>query len=71
MIRRPFEFSYFPVDCGAPAAIGEGSGQQDVVDPQPPVFLKSEHPVVPPGETLVGLREEAKTVHQAETQQTL
>src|SRR5512145_514912 len=57
------------VDCAARAPGREVWGGENVVDPQTHVALELVHPVVPPGERLLGLIEQPEAVLQAEVEQ--
>lgn len=70
MIRRAFAFAHLAVDPGSAASGGQGVGQQHMVNAQPLILLKAEHPVIPPGEAFFGLLEQPEAVFKAQRQQT-
>ena len=57
---------------GASSCLGlDGIADQNVVNAQPPVFLETQHAVVPPGKAFLGLLKHAKRIGQAQVQQGL
>src|SRR6185369_3717956 len=71
MVGRPFALARGAVDAGRRALFGARPREQDVIDPQALVFLKAEHPVIPPREGLFRLVEEPEAVFQAQAAQAL
>src|SRR6185369_8801482 len=71
MVGRAFALARGAVDAGRRALFGECRREQDVIDAQSLVFLKAEHPVIPPREGLFRLVEEPEAVFQAQAAQAL
>ena len=69
MVAGLLPFAGRAVDDAAAHAGLERIADEDVVNAQPAVLLVAEHPVVPPGIALLGLRKHPECIAQAEREQ--
>ena len=61
--------AHLALDQGCRATLCKRRGKQEMIDAQAEIFLETEHAVIPPGKTFLGLVEQAKTVFQTAIEQ--
>src|SRR5260370_16524940 len=66
VIGRIFTFAHLAIDSRSRTSFGESFARQDSIDPQPAIFRKRKHPIIPPGKNAGFLRVQSQRVPQTD-----